>query len=150
MKIFLIGGPPKCGKTTLAKKLSKKLAIPWISADSLQNIVFEYADKNFRLNKFPHKNMKGKSNDETYSLNSAENIVKAYIEQGKTSYNAISILVETQLVDKDDYIIEGYHITPELVNQVILKFGNENIIPIFLIKTDETLNNLRLFQKLPK
>jgi adenylate kinase family enzyme len=86
MKVFLIGGPPKCGKTTLAKKLSTKLNIPWISVDSLQNIIFEYSDENFRLERFPHKNMKGKSNDETYSLNSVENIVKAYIEQGKTTY----------------------------------------------------------------
>jgi 2-phosphoglycerate kinase len=137
MKIFLIGGPPKCGKTTLAKELSTKLNIPWISVDSLQNIVYEYADKNFRDSNFPHKNMKGDTNDETYTLNSVENIINAYIAQGITSYNAISILVESQLVDKDDYIIEGYHITPEFVNQIISKFENDNIVPIFLVKTDK-------------
>jgi 2-phosphoglycerate kinase len=137
MKIFLIGGPPKCGKTTLAKELSTKLNIPWISVDSLQNIVYEYADKNFRNKNFPHKNMKGDTNDETYTLNSVENIINAYIDQGKTSYNAISMLVESQLVDKDNYIIEGYHITPEFVNQIISKFGNDNIVPIFLVKTDK-------------
>ena len=43
--IYLIGGPPKCGKTTLAKKLAGKYQIPWISADTLQNIVWAYTPK---------------------------------------------------------------------------------------------------------
>jgi 2-phosphoglycerate kinase len=135
MRIFLIGGPPKCGKTTLAKQLSIKLKIPWISVDSLQNIVYEYSNENFRKINFPHKNMKGSSNDDTYYFNSVEDIVNAYIKQGKTSYRSISVLVETQIVDIDDYIIEGYHITPELVDKIISEFGADKII--FLVKNDE-------------
>ncbi len=37
--IYLIGGPPRCGKTTLAKEMSKKLEIPWISSDALEVVV---------------------------------------------------------------------------------------------------------------
>lgn len=137
MKIFLIGGPPKCGKTTLAKKLSTKLNIPWVSVDSLQNIVYAYSSQSFCKENFPHKNMKGSNNDETYSVNSVEDIVNAYIKQGQASYKAVSIIVESQIVDKDNYIIEGYQITPDLVNQIILKFGKDSIVPIFLVKTNK-------------
>jgi 2-phosphoglycerate kinase len=37
-KIILIGGPPATGKTTLAKGLSSRLDIPWISTDQIRTI----------------------------------------------------------------------------------------------------------------
>jgi len=43
--IYLIGGAPRCGKTKVAKQLSKKLGIPWISADSLEGVVAAYVNK---------------------------------------------------------------------------------------------------------
>lgn len=134
--IYLIGGPPKCGKTTLAKAMSKKLSIPWISSDTLQNIAYAYMSQSEREQSFPVSYLKGENNDETYSHHSSQVMVEAYIQQGKTSYPAISIVVETQIVDEDDYIIEGYHVTPELVHGLIEKHGKENISAIFLIKTD--------------
>lgn len=135
--IYLIGGPPKCGKTTLAKVLSKVLGIPWISADTLQNVVRAYMDEKDQAKYFPHSNLKGSSNDETYSQNSAEKIVHGYVEQGKTSHKAIGILVETMIVDQDDFIIEGYQVTPEIADEAIRKFGPEYIKTVFLVKHDE-------------
>ncbi|OGF22453.1 hypothetical protein A2Y83_04145 [Candidatus Falkowbacteria bacterium RBG_13_39_14] len=43
--IYLIGGPPRCGKTTLAKEMSKKLRIPWVSTDALEVVTRAYVDK---------------------------------------------------------------------------------------------------------
>lgn len=137
MKVYLIGGPPKCGKTTLAKALSKRFSIPWISADTLQNIVYAYMKQEDHEKYFPHGYMKGENNDKTYSQNTPDSIVKEYINQGKTSYKAISMMTETQLIDKDDYIVEGYQVTPEIVDEIIKKFGSENIRTIFLVKHDE-------------
>ena len=137
MKVYLIGGPPKCGKTTLAKILSKRLSIPWISADTLQNIVYTYMDKKDHEKYFPHGYMKGENNDETYSQNTSDSIVKEYINQGKTTYKAISMMAETAIVDKDDYIVEGYQVTPEIVDEIIKKFGTESIRKVFLVKHDE-------------
>lgn len=37
-KIILIGGPQATGKTTLAKELSSRLDIPWISTDQIRTI----------------------------------------------------------------------------------------------------------------
>ncbi len=108
MKVYLIGGPPKCGKTTLAKTLSKRLSIPWISADTLQNIVYAYMKQEDHEKYFPHRYMKGENNDETYSQNTPDSIIKEYINQGKTSYKAISMMAETAIVDEDSYIVEGY------------------------------------------
>ncbi len=134
MPVYLIGGPPKCGKTTLAKEFSKKFSIPWISADTLENIVAAYATKELKPSIFPHSYLRGDSNDEFYSLHSTQAIVDGYIEQSKASYSAIGAIVETQLVDKDDYIIEGYQVTPEIVDTIIKKLGMNNIKAIFLVK----------------
>lgn len=137
MSVFLIGGPPKCGKTTLAKALSQRLSISQISADTLQNIARSYVDQKDYKKFFPLRAIKGQDNDETYSQNSSESIIQAYIEQGKTSYEAISVVTETYLVDEDNFIIEGYQITPQIVSQIIEKYGGDKIKAIFLVKNDE-------------
>lgn len=135
--IYLIGGPPKCGKTTLAKKLAVQYQIPWISADTLQNIVYAYTPEDKREMLFPHSYLRGDDNDEFYSLHSAQEIVKNYIAQGETTYDAISMIVETYLADEDDFIVEGYQITPEIVNRIFKKYGTEHVRAVFLVKHDE-------------
>ena len=137
LPVYLIGGPPKCGKTHLAKVLSKRFSIPWISADTLQNIVYAYMDQGDHERFFPHSYLKGESNDETYRDNAISAIVAGYISQAKTCYKAISMVVETQLIDKDDYIIEGYQVTPEIAAEINDKFGRHNIKTMFLVRHDE-------------
>ena len=134
--IYLIGGPPKCGKTTLAKKLAQAYQIPWISADTLQNIVWAYTPKEKRSALFPHNYLRGESNDEFYSEYSPQEIIKNYITQGKATYDAISMMAETYLTDKDDFIVEGYQVTPEIVDRIFKKFGKEHAKAVFLVKYD--------------
>jgi 2-phosphoglycerate kinase len=137
--IYLIGGPPKCGKTTLAKKLSKKLGIPWVASDTLQvvamNYVWKYAPKKFDA-LYPHNAQKGKTTDETYSLNSPEQIAKNYINQAKATYEAIDMFSICEITDGNNYIIEGYHVTPSLAARLIKKYGRKNFRVLFIIKSD--------------
>ena len=135
--IYLIGGPPKCGKTTLAKKLAQEYQIPWISADTLQNIAWAYTPKEKHSALFPHSYLRGESNDEFYSEHSPQQIIKKYIAQGKTTYDAISMMAETYLTDKDNFIVEGYQVTPEIVDRIFKKFGKKHIKAVFLVKYDE-------------
>lgn len=137
MALFLIGGPPKCGKTTLAKALSKQLSVPWISADTLQNIVWAYTPQEKHAALFPHSYLRGDSNDEFYSEHTAREIVEGYIAQGKTMDDAVSMMAETYLIDKDDFIVEGYQVTPELANRIFEKFGREHIKAVFLVRHNE-------------
>ncbi|KKR09656.1 MAG: hypothetical protein UT37_C0014G0015, partial [Parcubacteria group bacterium GW2011_GWA2_39_18] len=135
--IYLIGGPPKCGKTTLAKKLAQVYQIPWISADTLQNIVWAYTPKEKYSELFPHSYLRKESNDEFYSKHSPQEIIKNYIAQGKATYDAISMMAETYLTDKDDFIVEGYQVTPEIVDCIFKKIGKEHAKVVFLVKYDE-------------
>lgn len=138
--IYFIGGPPKCGKTTLAKHLSKKLGLPWVSSDTLEVIGRKYVQK-FAKEKFtklyPHSAVKGKNNDETYSQNTPKQIAKNYIKQSKATYDAVDMFSICEISDGNDYIVEGYHITPELVSQLMGKYDNKNFKAIFLFKSDQ-------------
>lgn len=136
MAVYLIGGPPKCGKTTLAKTLSRELGIPWISADTLQNIIWAYTPESKHAPLFPHTYLRGEDNDETYNSHTAKEIVENYISQGKTTYAAIEMMAETYLIDGDDFIVEGYQVSPEIVDGIYNKFGTEHIKAVFLIKHD--------------
>lgn len=73
--IYLIGGPPRCGKTTLAKEMSKKLRIPWVSTDALEVVTRAYVDKGKWQTLYPYSFVRKKggnrNNDEFYSSYSA-------------------------------------------------------------------------------
>lgn len=139
--IYLIGGPPRSGKTTLTKKLAAQLGIGWVSADILESIVREYTTKELYKESFPKNALRETtdgSNDELYQKFSSAIIAEAYIRQGMTCWKAIEAFVEDCLNEAHDFIIEGYQLDPELVAQLIQKFPAE-IRSAFLIKKDEQL-----------
>jgi len=135
--IYLIGGPPKCGKTTLAKRLSKLKGIPWVSMDTLQCVVKPYINRGDLAIKFPASFQRGKNNDEKYSQYSTDEIIEAYRQQGKTLYQAIDMFIICEITEGNDFIMEGYHIEPKLVSELNAKYPDK-LKSIFLVKTDET------------
>lgn len=142
--IYLIGGPPKCGKTTLAKKMSTSLGIPWVSADTLQNVIKPYIrEADFSI-KFPADIQRSKDNDEKYSKFSTDEIVKAYKQQAKTVYRAIDMFAACEIIDGNNFIIEGYHIEPDLFQELNIKY-QDKIKGIFLIKSNKEkfVNNIK-------
>jgi 2-phosphoglycerate kinase len=134
--IYLIGGPPKCGKTTLAKALSKSLGIPWVSTDTLQSVIKPYINKEDFSEKFPISNQREKDNDEKYSKYSSIEIIEAYKKQAKTVHPAIDMFAVCEITDGNDFIIEGYHIEPELAFKLNSKYPDK-IKSIFLVKSDK-------------
>jgi hypothetical protein len=50
--------------------------IPWISADTLQNIVYAYTPKKTHKKIFPNDQLRGNNNDETYSWYHYKAIIK--------------------------------------------------------------------------
>jgi len=132
--IYLIGGPPRCGKTTLAKRLPYS----WISADTLEGVVRDMTNKADLDRLFPKNRMRRKtknSNDLMYTTYSAKDIVKAYIQQSKATWKAIESVVVSKIGEGHDYVIEGHQIHPALVSKLMKKYKKE-IKPIFLTRSD--------------
>ncbi len=137
--IYLIGGPPKCGKTYLAQKLSLAYNIPWISVDTLQCVAQAYVAKKDIPKKFPWGQIRKqtkRSNDLVYNKYTAKHIISAYQSQAKTSYPAIEMVAVSEITSGHSYIIEGYQVEPRLADRLVKKYGRKYIKPIFLIKTD--------------
>lgn len=133
---YLIGGAPRSGKTILTKKLSKELNVPWVSTDSLELIAMKYTSKKDFDKVFPKTVMRKKtekSNDKMYGEFSVEQIVEAYTQQGKGLWPGIMSFIESENGCGHDYILEGYHILPELVSELQKDFP---ITSVFLGKED--------------
>lgn len=136
--IYLIGGPPRCGKTTLAKALSKKFRIPWVSCDTLESVSSAYMSQDQWSKTHPYSVLrkKNRNNDVFYSMYSPKKIVGLLTQQAKATFSAIDRFTICEITDENDYIIEGYHIEPRLVAKLIKKYGQENIKAVFLTKLD--------------
>lgn len=136
-RIILIGGPPRCGKTTLAQRVSRELSIPWISTDTFDDVVKEYVPAGERDKLFPKtalRRQSGGGNDEMYTQFSVQEVVTAYREQSETLYSAVTNFVDCAIKEGWDYVIEGYHITPELISR--LQSERPNITGVIVTDSD--------------
>ena len=137
--IYLIGGPPKVGKTSLAKELASKLNASWVSVDDLQNEVKKEFEGDELKEKFPSSFQRGKNNDEKYSIYSAQEVIDAYIKQAQASYDAMELLIKKEIKKGNNYIIEGYQVSPEFAYNMIKKYGSNEVKSIFLVRTNQEL-----------
>lgn len=135
--IYLIGGPPRCGKSTLAKLISKEIGAGWISTDMIEGMIKPYipAEKIDEL--YPKSKIRretGGSNEEMYTKYSSEEIVNKYIEQGRVAFEATEYLIQFNLDINQNYIIEGYHLLPDFCNKMLETYGKDNIKVIYIVK----------------
>lgn len=121
MKLILIGGVPRAGKTTLAKQISDDLSIPWLSTDALEAIAHQYTPTEHQEKLFPKSAMRRKTNrnnDEFYAAYTICEILDAYYTQAETVSAAIQSLARYAHKNDHDYIVEGYHVTPQLLGEL--------------------------------
>ncbi|MFH0820235.1 MAG: AAA family ATPase [Candidatus Peregrinibacteria bacterium] len=134
--IYLVGGPPRCGKTMLAKVMSRHWGIPWISCDTLQVITGKYMTSKQWRKTHPYSLLRNKlkTNDAFYAQLSPQKIVSVLRRQAKPTFPAIDMASICEIADGNSYIIEGYHIEPSFAYKLIKKYGRKNIKAIFLTK----------------
>ncbi len=133
---YLIGGAPRNGKTIIAKQLSKELAIPWISTDTLESVVSQYVPEDKFYDFFPKNKLRketNNSNDEMYSKYSSQEILDAYVSQGKSLAKAIEVFIESESKYDHSYIMEGHHLQPSLISEIETKF---KVKPMFIGRED--------------
>lgn len=136
--IYLIGGPPRCGKTTLAKMMARRFGVPWISTDMLEVVSGAYMTKAQWNKTHPYSLLRRtyRTNDAFYSRLSAQKIVRVLRQQARSTFSAIDMAAICEIKDGNNYVIEGYHIEPRLVNILTKKYGRTNIRAVFLTKHD--------------
>ncbi len=136
--IYLIGGSPRVGKSTLAKLLAEKKLIPYISADDISAVITPYIPESEYSVKLPLRTAlrATDSNDEFYAKYSAEQAAALYIRQAETLWAGFKNFINYVLEDNHEYIVEGWQILPVLVNSVITPENKEKIAACFLYKNN--------------
>lgn len=135
--IYLIGGSPRCGKTTIARRLAEKLGTAWISADAIESVVAAYTRPADIARLFPKgviRKQTRMSNDIMYAKHSTDKITAAYIKQSKTSWTAMDVLVKCALQEEHDLIIEGHQIHPQFISKMVKKY--KKVKGIIIVRTN--------------
>ena len=139
-KIILIGGAPRVGKTFLAKELSKKMGIPWISTDTIREFMKEVVDKKKYPNLFHFVDKK----PEIYlPSHTPEQIVKDQNKESIDVWKGVKGFIRSNY-NWESYIIEGVAILPNLVSKDFSK--NKSIKAIFVLNNNKKELEDRIFK----
>ena len=135
-KVILIGGSPLAGKTTIAKKLSVQLKIPWISTDTVREQMRKIVRKKDYPFLFTFSNATPKMAISYLTKHTPKEIVKHQNEESINVLEGVKAFIETD-EEWESLIIEGIAILPKEVS----KLDQKKVKAFFLI--DENINNIR-------
>lgn len=137
--IYLIGGPPRCGKTTLARALSKRLSFPYFTLDHVTSVIAPYIPEQEYAARLPLRVAREEtnySNDLFYARYSAEQAVDFYLRQAGTYWPGVESFIEYAAGDEHDIILEGWQILPRLLRAAVTHENGDRLKVLFLYKTD--------------
>ncbi len=124
--IYLVGGAPRCGKTTFSKRLAFQNRIPWVSTDLLREVARAFVPEQEWSVRLPEFNL----------ASAPEEILKAEILEAKTLWPGTKRFIYSLLKWKHDYVIEGVHLLPDLVQELLEIDQGEGWSAMYLVKTD--------------
>ena len=133
--IILIGGMPTTGKTTLARELSRRLALPWLSTDQTRLVMQGVADPKQYPQLLPAH---GLSAAEFFQRFSPEEIAEREYMHGIETWPGNKKLIEDDFTWREGFILEGVNILPSLLPSLQT---SSDVRPLFL--TDEGDDALR-------
>ncbi len=141
--IYLIGGPPRCGKTILARRLVGRIGCAWMQTDYLESAFSVYcqpvqAPPRLALDPaIPYE----RRNDALYASYSPAEIIASYRETAAQAWPGLRTLIEYALFDDEDLLLEGFHIEPMFVRQLLDADGSRYasaIRSLFLVRENVT------------
>ena len=135
--IYLIGGPPRCGKTTVAKRIAKETGASILHGDWVESVVSRYIPQSIKTQLFPKNDIRrqtAQSNDVMYAQYTADQIVTAYVLQADTSRPAIDEFIRRAVSADSDLVIEGFQVSPSVMYETIALYGPEKITTRMLVR----------------
>jgi 2-phosphoglycerate kinase len=137
--IYLIGGPPRGGKTTLAEVLAKEKAIPYFSIDHVTSVITPYIPAQEQKSAFPLRAAgegMNYSNDLFYAQYATRQIVDFYLRQAETCRPGVENFIRYALTDEHDLILEGWQILPRFLPPLLTSENHDQLRILFLYKSD--------------
>lgn len=134
--IYLVGGAPRCGKTSFAQYACREFGIPWISTDVLMSVARAYLSPDEIAERVPHVKSLGATNDEVYANNSIATIIDHYKTKQRGTVPAIKALIADTVKERYTYLLEGGHLFPELIHELLEEYGTDLIRSVVLVRSD--------------
>ena len=137
--LYLIGGPPRCGKTTLSAALAKRLQIPYFSIDHIASVIPPYIPSERQDESFPLRALRQKvnnDNDRFFEAYSAEEIVGVYQRQAATVWPGVCNFIDYAIEDEHTLILEGWQLLPRFLAEIPSAERSDNVQIQYLYKTD--------------
>lgn len=134
--IYLIGGAPRCGKTILAKKIALKKKISWITTDVLRFVILSHTPKKELKTRFPFEYIQTAKGQYHFEKYSPAVLLKYEIREAVSMWPGVKALIKQFIDCQQDYVIEGVHLLPKLVNQFKGTKYWKHIKLVYLIKKD--------------
>jgi 2-phosphoglycerate kinase len=118
--IYLLGGPPRVGKSIISKTITKKYGINVVSTDSLgavlENVLDPEVDPGlFIVNRFNEMATVDKIN---LMVENTTERINYQIEEGCAVWKAVKPFILREKDEGRDVVVEGVAVLPELVNQL--------------------------------
>jgi 2-phosphoglycerate kinase len=132
-KIIFIGGAPTVGKSFIARKMAEELKLPWVSTDSIREMMRKITHKEDFPELF-HFNDEDITAQKYLSTHTPQQIVNSQNAESVDVWKGVEAFIDTDYVWKD-FIIEGVAVIPKLVKRIDTR--KHDIKPVFLVDENE-------------
>lgn len=139
--VILIGGAPLSGKSTLAKELSKKLDMPWVSTDDIRKWMEALVRKEDYPDLFYGDGLDAVAFYEKFK--SAQRIFELESQQGIDVQKGVTAMIDS-FWWWNEMIIEGIAITPQYAHWLQQSRPEISVRAAFLVDRDKASIQKRL------
>jgi 2-phosphoglycerate kinase len=130
--LYLIGGAPRCGKTTLAGQLSQALGYSHVPVDYLGSAFANYIPASELPQRYPAWGTA--TVDERFATYTASQVIANYRTKAATVWPGLRAFCEYALFQRHPMVLDGYQLEPRFVHELIEAHPQFSIAAVVLTR----------------